>query len=142
MPQPGELRPRGSRPAPGGALDLRITYDAPCHLIHAQRIVAPPLQVLGAIPGLTLVPLTDAEYCCGAAGIYNLLEPEPAALLGDRKARNVQKTGAAILVSANPGCTMQIRTSLERLGTSLPIVHPVEMMDASIHARGIESLRD
>src|SRR5205807_2319889 len=66
-------------PAPGGAIDVTVTYDAPCHLVHAQRISAPPLQVLAAVPGVTLVPLVEAEYCCGAAGIYNLLEPATSA---------------------------------------------------------------
>ena len=63
-------------PMPGGKLEITVTYDAPCHLLHAQRVSAPPLKVLAAIPGLKLVPLYEAEHCCGAAGIYNLLEPD------------------------------------------------------------------
>jgi glycolate oxidase iron-sulfur subunit len=122
-------------PAPGGALDLRVTYDAPCHLIHAQRIVAPPLQVLGAIPGLTLVPLTDAEYCCGAAGIYNLLEPETSAAVLRPKLGHIAATGAELVVTGNPGCLMQIGAGLRQSGSRAKAVHPVDLLDASYAVR-------
>ncbi|HMC57152.1 MAG TPA: heterodisulfide reductase-related iron-sulfur binding cluster [Gemmatimonadaceae bacterium] len=118
-------------PVPGGPLDLRVTYDAPCHLIHAQRISAPPLKVLAAIPGLTLVPLTDAEYCCGAAGIYNLLEPATSDAVLEPKLANIAATGASLVATGNPGCLMQIGAGLRRAGSDARTVHPVDLLDAS-----------
>lgn len=118
-------------PVKGGALDETVTYDAPCHLIHAQRIVAPPLQVLAAIPGLRLVPLTDAEYCCGAAGIYNLLEPETSAAVLTPKLAHIADTQARLVVTGNPGCLMQIGAGLLRSGSDARVVHPVDLLDAS-----------
>lgn len=118
-------------PKPGGALRENVTYDAPCHLLHAQRIASPPLQVLAAIPGLTLAPLTDAEYCCGAAGIYNLLEPDTSAAVLAPKLRHIAATGAALVATGNPGCLMQIGAGLIRSGSDARVVHPVDLLDAS-----------
>ncbi|HYC51355.1 MAG TPA: heterodisulfide reductase-related iron-sulfur binding cluster [Gemmatimonadaceae bacterium] len=122
-------------PAPGGPLNLSVTYDAPCHLIHAQRIVAPPLAVLGAIPGLTIVPLRDAEYCCGAAGIYNLLEPETSAAVLRPKLANIAATKASLVATGNPGCLMQIGAGLRTTGSDARVVHPVDLLDASYGMR-------
>lgn len=122
-------------PVPGGPLKLTATYDAPCHLLHAQRIAAPPLQVLAAIPGLTLVPLTDAEYCCGAAGIYNLLEPDTSAAVLEPKLRHIARSGAALVATGNPGCLMQIGAGLIRSGSAARAVHPVDLLDASYGVR-------
>lgn len=122
-------------PVSGGELRLKVTYDAPCHLLHAQRIAAPPLSVLAAIPGLELVPLTDAEYCCGAAGIYNLLEPETSAAVLEPKLGHIQRTGAALVVTGNPGCLMQIGAGLIRAGSDARVVHPVDLLDASYAVR-------
>lgn len=118
-------------PKPGGELRATTTYDAPCHLLHAQRIAAPPLQVLASIPGLTLVPLTDAEYCCGAAGIYNLLEPDTSAAVLTPKLRHIAATGAGLVATGNPGCLMQIGAGLIRSGSDARVVHPVDLLDAS-----------
>ncbi|HJQ19732.1 MAG TPA: heterodisulfide reductase-related iron-sulfur binding cluster [Gemmatimonadaceae bacterium] len=120
-----------SGPVPGSPLDLRVTYDAPCHLIHAQRITTPPLQVLSAIPGLDLVPLKDAEYCCGAAGIYNLLEPDTSDAVLAPKLRNIAETGAALVATGNPGCLMQIGAGLRRDDCHARAVHPIDLLDAS-----------
>lgn len=122
-------------PVEGAPLPLRVTYDAPCHLLHAQRVSAPPLKVLGAIPRLTLVPLVDAEYCCGAAGIYNLLEPEVSAAVLAPKLDHVRQTDAVFVATGNPGCLMQIGAGLRRAGSSCRAVHPVELLDASYAAR-------
>ena len=116
-------------PVPGGRLPLRVTYDAPCHLLHAQRVVDAPLAVLRAIPGLDLVPLPDADRCCGGAGIYNLVEPETSAGVLDPKLQNVQATGAVLVVTGNPGCHMQIGAGLVRSGSKARCVHPVELLD-------------
>ena len=122
-------------PAEGGALDLTVTYDAPCHLLHAQRISAPPLKVLAAIPGLKLVPLTDAEYCCGAAGIYNLLEPDTSRAVLDPKLRHIDETGASLVATGNPGCLMQIGAGMRIEGSDARAVHPVDLLDASYAKR-------
>ena len=121
-------------PAPGGDLPLTVTYDAPCHLLHAQRVVAPPLAVLGAIPGLRLVPLADADMCCGAAGIYNLVEPETSDAVLRPKLANIERTGADWVATGNPGCLMQIGAGLRRAGMRARVVHPVELLDASYAA--------
>jgi glycolate oxidase iron-sulfur subunit len=122
-------------PVEGGALELTVTYDAPCHLLHAQRLSAPPLKVLAAIPGMKLVPLTDAEYCCGAAGIYNLLEPETAGAVLAPKLIHIDETGATIVATGNPGCLMQIGAGLLRDGSAARAAHPVDLLDASYARR-------
>lgn len=118
-------------PRAGGALPLRVTHDPPCHQMHAQRVVAPPLAVLAAISSLDLVPLEDADQCCGSAGIYNLIEPETSnAVLAPKLAR-IADTAATLVATGNPGCMMQIGAGLLRSGTRTRVVHPVELLDAS-----------
>ena len=126
-----ELEPR----APRHPLPLRVTYHDACHLQHAQGISAQPRSVLKTIPGLELLEIPEAAICCGSAGIYNMTEPEPAQELGDRKAQNVLKTGADALVTSNPGCLLQITNGLNRAGRPMPVMHFVELLDASI--RGV-----
>jgi glycolate oxidase iron-sulfur subunit len=122
-------------PVPGAPLAARATYDAPCHLQHGQRVVAQPLAVLSAIPGLELVPLTDSDQCCGSAGIYNLIEPELSNRVLTPKLTNIGATGAELVVTGNPGCLMQIGAGLMRAGSKATTVHPVELLDASYAAR-------
>jgi glycolate oxidase iron-sulfur subunit len=121
--------------APRHRLDVTIAYHDACHLGHAQGIRSQPRELLRAIPGLTLTEIAEAELCCGSAGVYNLLHPEPATELGDRKARNVLATGASVLVTANPGCLMQLAASTQRLGAHLTLTHTITVLDASI--RGV-----
>jgi glycolate oxidase iron-sulfur subunit len=113
-------------------LDVTIAYHDACHLGHAQRIRTQPRELLRGIPGLELKEINEAELCCGSAGIYNILNPEPARELGDRKAKNVMATGAHMLVTANPGCLMQVASSIERAGGVMALAHTVEVLDASI----------
>lgn len=122
-------------PRPGGALALRVTYDAPCHMVHAQRVVRPPLQLLESIPGIELVPLADADQCCGSAGIYNLVQPELAAGVLEPKLANIESTGARYVATGNPGCLMHIGSGLLRAGLSARTIHPVELLDASYAER-------
>jgi glycolate oxidase iron-sulfur subunit len=122
--------------APRHPLDLTATYHAACHLAHAQRITAQPRELLAAIPGLSLADIADGGTCCGSAGIYNLVQPEPARELGERKAAAVAATGADLLVSANPGCSMQIAAALAARSTPMPMAHIAEVLDASI--RGVD----
>jgi glycolate oxidase iron-sulfur subunit len=118
-------------PRVGSPLPMKVTYDAPCHLIHAQRISAPPLAVLRAIPELTLLPLTDSEQCCGAAGIYNLLEPSTSNTVLAPKLRHIASTGADWVATGNPGCLMQIGAGLRRANARARAIHPVDLLDAS-----------
>jgi glycolate oxidase iron-sulfur subunit len=108
-------------------------YHDACHLGHAQRITAQPRSLLRAIPGLELVELRDAGVCCGSAGVYNLLQPDPASALGSRKADSVAASGASLLISANPGCTLQISAALSAQGVTIRTAHIAEILDASIN---------
>ena len=117
--------------APRAKVPAKVTYDAPCHLLHAQRISASPLQVLRSIPGIEVVPLTDGDQCCGAAGIYNLIEPETSNAVLDPKLRNISATGASFVATGNPGCLMQIGAGLLRSRSEVHAVHPVDLLDAA-----------
>jgi glycolate oxidase iron-sulfur subunit len=121
-------------------LPMTVAYHDACHLAHAQRITAQPRELLAAIPGLRLADLTDAGMCCGSAGIYNLVQPEAAHELGARKAAAVAATGADVVVSANPGCTLQIAAALGAARTPMPAVHIAEVLDASLCGRPASSL--
>jgi glycolate oxidase iron-sulfur subunit len=118
--------------APRHPLEVTVAYHDACHLGHAQGIRSQPRELLRSIPGLELREITEAELCCGSAGVYNLLNPEPATELGDRKARHVLATGARLLVTANPGCLMQIAAGTQRLGGTIELAHTVAVLDASI----------
>ena len=113
-------------------LEVSVAYHDACHLAHAQGVRSQPRELLRAIPGLELREIAEPELCCGSAGIYNVLFPEPAQELGDRKAANVVRTGADLLVTANPGCLMQVAAALKRTGRQLGMAHTVEVLDASI----------
>ena len=121
-------------PRHGAALDLTVTYDAPCHLLHAQRVVTPPLRVLGAVPGLSLVPLEGSEHCCGSAGIYNLVEPDVSDTVLAPKLARIADTRASLVATGNPGCLMQIGAGLHQAGAGVRVVHPVDLLDASYSA--------
>jgi glycolate oxidase iron-sulfur subunit len=122
-------------PIRGAPLPVRVAYDPPCHLLHAQRVIDPPLAVLSAIPGLVLVPLAEAEHCCGSAGIYNLLEPEVSERVLMRKLEHIAESGASLVATGNPGCLMQIGAGLIRSGSAARSIHPVDVLDASYAAR-------
>jgi glycolate oxidase iron-sulfur subunit len=126
-----ELEPR----APRHPIRARVAYHDACHLQHAQRITAQPRQILSTIPGLEVVEIPESAICCGSAGVYNLLEPAAAGELGARKVANVLATNPDAVVSANPGCLLQIRSGLERAGRPIPVMHLVELLDASM--RGV-----
>jgi glycolate oxidase iron-sulfur subunit len=120
-------------------LPVTVAYHDACHLGHAQGVRAQPRALLRAIPGLTVREIADPEICCGSAGIWNVLNPEPAAELGERKARTVLATGAELLVTANPGCLMQVAASVRRLGGEIALAHTAQVLDASI--RGLDADR-
>jgi glycolate oxidase iron-sulfur subunit len=118
--------------APRHPLPVTAAYHDACHLAHAQRITRQPRELLRAIPELRLVELADAGTCCGSAGVYNLLQPEAAGELGARKAQAVLDAGAPLLISANPGCTLQIAAALADRGEHVSVAHTAEILDASL----------
>jgi len=113
-------------------INARVVYHDACHLAHAQGVRAQPRALLAAIPGVELLSPAEAEICCGSAGIYNLVQPEPAMQLGERKARNIAALAPDIIATANPGCILQIAAAGRRLGHDWKIVHPIELIDRSI----------
>jgi glycolate oxidase iron-sulfur subunit len=115
---------------------LTLVYQDACHLLHGQKISSQPRQLLKKIPNVELREPVDAALCCGSAGVYNMLQPETANELGKQKVTNLVNTGATIIASANPGCTLQIAKHLELQGHQTKILHPIELLDLSI--RGIE----
>ena len=126
--------------APRHPLPATVAYHDACHLAHAQKITAPPRELLTSIPGLRLADIADGGVCCGSAGIYNLVQPEAARELGQRKAEAVAAAGADLLVSGNPGCAMQIASALAARGLRLPMRHTAEVLDASIRGADISTL--
>ena len=121
-------------------LPMTVAYQDACHLAHAQGVREQPRRLLRGIPGIELKELVEAEICCGSAGTYNLLNPEPARELGERKATAVLATGADVMVTANPGCWMQVATTLARMGRRLPVAHTVQVLDASLRGVPVERL--
>jgi glycolate oxidase iron-sulfur subunit len=122
-------------------LPLRAAYHDACHLRHAQGIYAEPRELLAQIPELTIAELAESNICCGSAGVYNLLNPETADELGDRKVEHLLNTKAEALISANPGCLLQLQASLRRNGhAELPTFHMVELLDASLRGLTADQL--
>ena len=130
-----DVEPRAERhPIP-----LTVAYHDACHLAHAQGVRAQPRQLLRAIPGLEVVEPAEKEICCGSAGIYNMVEPEPGQELGRRKAEHLGATGAEAVASGNPGCSLQIASHLKETGREMPVYHPMELLAMSIRGRRPES---
>jgi glycolate oxidase iron-sulfur subunit len=130
------LDPRAAR----HPLRLKVAYQDACHLQHAQGVKSQPRSVLGQIPQLDIVETAEAALCCGSAGIYNLVRPGPARELGERKIRNVLATAPDIVATGNPGCMLQLRSLMREDGVQIPVVHFVELVDASIRGLAAESL--
>lgn len=118
---------------------LNLVYQDACHLIHGQKISVQPRQLLRQIPGITLKEPLDAALCCGSAGVYNMLQPQVAEELGAMKVKNLLKTGAVAIASANPGCSLQIQKHLAEQGKSMPLYHPVTLLDRSIRGESLAS---
>jgi glycolate oxidase iron-sulfur subunit len=122
-----------------GRIDASVTYQEPCHLVHAQRVSAAPRRLLAKIPGLHLIEMNESSVCCGSAGIYNLTEPAMAQRLGKRKVENVEATGATIVATANPGCALQVAAGLRAAGYDASVKHIVELLDDAYAAYRPES---
>ena len=106
----------------------RVTYHESCHLCHGQKVIRQPRDVLRAIPGLELVELPESNWCCGSAGIYNITQPEMSKKLLDRKLAHLARTGATVVTSANPGCSVQLEAGLRQAGNPVRVVHPISLL--------------
>ena len=120
--RPAAVGSRAPRP-------LRVVYQDACHLAHGQKIRREPRALLAAVPDVTLVPIADAERCCGSAGIYNLTHPEVAAELQRQKVAAIRAARPDIVVSANPGCILQVAAGLRAAGSDVPVVHLMRFLD-------------
>ncbi|WP_376794273.1 (Fe-S)-binding protein [Thermogemmatispora sp.] len=120
-----------------GEVPLTVTYHDACHLIHGQKIKQQPRRLLQSIPGLRLVELKEADWCCGSAGIYNITNQELAGKLLERKMQHVAATGAQAVVTGNPGCMMQIALGIRERGLKMQVLHPVELLDRAYRAAGL-----
>jgi glycolate oxidase iron-sulfur subunit len=121
---------------PPGEIKLRATYHDACHLVHAQRVREQPRSLLALVPGLELVPLAESEICCGAAGSYNLTEPEMSERLSQRKLQNILATQAHAVITGNAGCSLQIQAALRRVGSPIWVAHPMDVLDLSYRNAG------
>jgi glycolate oxidase iron-sulfur subunit len=125
-----ELGPRAVR----HPIAMRIAYQDSCHLQHAQQVRSQPRALLAAIPGLKIDELPESAICCGSAGIYNLIEPKTADELGDRKAGHITSIRPDAVATGNPGCLLQLRAALNRKGDKTPVLHTIQIVDASIRS--------
>lgn len=115
--------------APKHSIKQRVAYHDACHLCHGQQIRSQPRQLLAMIPGLELLPLEESELCCGAAGTYNLTQPEMSERLGRRKMDNIAATGAEVVATGNVGCILQIARKVKERGSAIEVLHPVDLLD-------------
>ena len=113
------------------AIESTVCYDDPCHLAHGQRVVDAPRRLLGAIPGLRLIPHDDPASCCGAAGIYNLTHPEMSRAVLARKLDSLAAADPDWIATGNPGCLMKLRSGAEATHLRARVVHPIELLDLS-----------
>jgi len=131
------LEPRAAR----HALNLRVAFHDSCHLQHAQSVRSQPRALLSKIPELQLAEIPESAICCGSAGIYNLVQPDAANAIGDRKATLIAPLKADVVATGNPGCILQMQSALVRHGQKVPVLHTIQLMDASIRGESSESLR-
>ncbi len=122
------------RAAAPASREFVVTYHESCHLTHGQKVVSQPRELLRAIPGLQLVELPEANWCCGSAGIYNLTQPEMAGQLLERKIKHIRSTGATTVATANPGCLLQLINGAAKEGLKLRVVHPITLLAESYRA--------
>ncbi len=126
-----DLEPRAKR----NPLKLRVAYHDACHLQHAQGIRQQPRSLLASIPGLELAEIPESAVCCGSAGVYNLVQPDAANVLGDRKAQLITPLNADVIATGNPGCLLQLQSALARAGRNTPVVHTIQLLDSSLRTR-------
>jgi glycolate oxidase iron-sulfur subunit len=119
-------------------IDRRVAYHDACHLAHAQGIRLAPRRLLATIPGLSVREIPEGDQCCGSAGIYNLVEPASASEIGARKVDSLLRTGASLLVSANPGCTLHLQRLMRTRNVDIPAMHPIEVLDRSLRGQPLD----
>lgn len=124
--------------APQHPLNARITYHDACHLAHGQQIRSQPRQLLEMIPGVELVPLEESEICCGAAGTYNLSQPEMSEQLGKRKMHHLAETGARVVATGNIGCILQIARQIKKSGKPMTVAHPMDLLDLAYRGQSLD----
>ncbi len=124
-----------------GEVPLKVVYDQPCHLLHAQKISAEPHELIRSIPGVELLPLVESEMCCGSAGIYTLTHTETSLEILDRKMDNILNSGAQAIVTGNPGCLLQLGLGVIRKKAPLEVIHYVELLDRSYKAGSRQATR-
>ena len=132
------IQPRAQR----NPLKLRVAYHDACHLQHAQGIRLQPRSLLTDIPGIELVEIPESAVCCGSAGIYNLVQPDAANALGDRKAQLIAPLNVDVIATGNPGCLLQLQSALARSGRKIPVMHTIQLLDSSLRARFTDSRSD
>lgn len=120
-------------------LRTRVAFHDSCHLQHAQGVRSQPRQLLASIPGLEVAEIPESAVCCGSAGIYNLVQPDAANALGERKAKFIAELDADVVATGNPGCLLQLQSSLARLGRKTPVIHTIQLVDASIRGTHLET---
>ena len=130
-----ELEPVVELQPPDPARELKVCYDEPCHLLHGQKVSAQPKAVIARIPGIRFVNLPDAEFCCGAAGIYNITQPEMSAQVLARKIEAIKSTCADVVLTGNPGCIMQIRRGCQEAGFACEVLHPMELFARALPSK-------
>jgi glycolate oxidase iron-sulfur subunit len=133
-----ELQPR----APRHPMALKVAFHDPCHLQHAQGLREQPRAMLRTIPGLELLEISEAALCCGSAGLYGLVQSETAHQLGQRKVEKIVATSADAVATGNPGCQLQIGALLNEAGRPLPVMHYMELLDASISGAQLPGKRN
>jgi glycolate oxidase iron-sulfur subunit len=134
----GNLEPRAKR----NPLNLRVAYHDACHLQHAQGIRLQPRSLLLGIPGVELAEIPESAVCCGSAGIYNLVQPDAANALGDRKAELITPLNADVIATGNPGCLLQLQSALARTGHKIPVMHTIQLLDNSLRPRLSDATSD
>ncbi len=132
-----DLTPTRARRHP---LDLRVAYHDPCHLLHGQTLRDQPRLLLASIPNLNILPIPEGSVCCGSGGAYNLLQPVAAAALGDRKIEQLRTVNADIVATSNAGCLLQIQAAGRRATHDLPVLHPIQLLDAAIRGLSVNEL--
>lgn len=125
--------------APRNPLRLRVAFHDSCHLQHAQNVQSQPRQLLASVPGVELLEIPESAVCCGSAGIYNLVQPEAANALGERKAKFIAELNTDVVATGNPGCLLQLQSSLAHMGRKTPVVHTIQLVDASIRGTRLET---
>ena len=126
---------------PNGRIEAVVAYQDACHLQHAQRIRQQPRDLLSLIPGVTIKAIAESELCCGAAGSYNMTQPEMADRLGQRKVAHLLSVQPDLIVTGNAGCSLQLQAQLRQHGSAVPVLHPLELLDLSYRNASVADLR-